>query len=42
MKAFGEKHPVLFEVLLTIAAFAAAVVFTVAGNLFYLASTEMS
>lgn len=36
MYKFGEKHPVIFEIILIIAAFAAASVFTVAGNIYNL------
>lgn len=36
MYKFGEEHPVLFEIILFIAAFAAAAVFTILGNIFYL------
>ena len=34
MYTFGEKHPVWFEIILVIAAFLAAALFTVAGNVF--------
>lgn len=36
MFGFGEKRPVLFEIILFIAALLAAAAFTVAGNIFYL------
>lgn len=38
MYKFGEEHPVLFEIILFVAAFAAAAVFTVLGSIFYLPS----
>ena len=38
MFSFGERRPVLFEIILTAAAFAAAILFTVAGSIFYLSS----
>ena len=38
MKRYGEKHPVLFEILLTIAAFIAASALTAVGNILYLHS----
>ena len=41
MFAYGEKHPVLFEVILFILAMIVAMVFTIAGSLFYL-PTEIS
>ncbi len=34
MFKFGENHPVLFEIILIIAAFAVAAVFSIAGNMY--------
>ena len=36
MYTFGEKHPVAFELVLIIISFAAAALFSIAGNVFSL------
>lgn len=36
MYKFGEKHPIIFEIILIVAAFAAAAVFTTVGNMYNL------
>ena len=38
MFAFGEKHPILFEIILFVVSFIAAALFTVVGSVFYLPS----
>lgn len=38
MYKFGEDHPILFEIILIVAAFLAAAVFVVAGSILYLPS----